>query len=473
MSAAHVIVIGGGLAGLAASVALADEGQRVTLLERHPRLGGRATSYQLPTGDHIDNCQHVTLRCCTNLENFYRRVGVDRDIRYYDRLFFIDSKAKRGEIYRSWLPAPLHVAPAFAAYPLLKWSDKWAIGRAMFRILRHGGNPPLQGKPSMLQWLQANHQTEGAIARFWRVVLVSALNEELGHIDAAYGIAVFWKAFISTSGGFGVGIPHVPLAELYNRAAEQIQSRGEVRLRCGVSQIDGDSSEIRKLRLDDGTDLKGDYYVAAVPFDRILKMLPPDIRRLRTFAQVENLKSSPITSIHLWLDRPVMQDPFLASVDQTMQWIFNKSALGADPGTDSGGGGQYLQVVISASRNLSDLSQSEVVEVCRKELGDVLPEFRQARLLRSVVVRENSATFSVEPGSDGWRPDAITEISNLFLAGDWTRTGWPATMESAVRSGYQAAEAVLRREGKSVQLIQSELRPAGLSAWFARHRNTT
>jgi uncharacterized protein with NAD-binding domain and iron-sulfur cluster len=119
------------------------------------------------------------------------------------------------------------------------------------------------------------------------------------------------------------------------------------------------------------------------------------------------------------------------------------------------------------------LSQSEVVEVCRKELGDVLPEFRQARLLRSVVVRENSATFSVEPGSDGWRPDAITEISNLFLAGDWTRTGWPATMESAVRSGYQAAEAVLRREGKSVQLIQPELRPAGLSAWFARHRDTT
>src|SRR5690348_1966068 len=113
MSAAHVIVIGGGLAGLAASVALADEGLRVTLLERHPRLGGRATSYQLPAGDYIDNCQHVTLRCCTNLENFYSRVGVDRDIRYYDRLFFIDSKAKRGEIYRSRLPAPLHVAPAF------------------------------------------------------------------------------------------------------------------------------------------------------------------------------------------------------------------------------------------------------------------------------------------------------------------------------------------------------------------------
>jgi zeta-carotene desaturase len=356
---------------------------------------------------------------------------------------------------------------------LVSWADKWNIAKAMFHILRHGGKPPLRGKPTMLQWLLDRHQTAGAIGRFWRVVLVSALNEELDHIDAAYGIAVFWKAFISNSDGFGVGIPHVPLAELYNRAAEQIRTRGEVRLRCGASSLDGDRSRIDAVRLDDGSSLQGDYYICAVPFDRLLKLLPAEIRRLGTFTEVAKLNSSPITSVHLWLDRTVMKDPFWASVDQTIQWIFNKSALADESATDRARNGQYLQIVISASRNLSDLSQAEIVELCRKEIGDVIPEFRQARLLRSVVVRENAATFSVEPGSDHWRPDVVTEVPNLFLAGDWTRTGWPATMESAVRSGYQAAEAVLRREGKAATLVQPELLPSGLSAWFARHRNTT
>src|SRR5262249_36896888 len=154
--------------------------------------------------------------------------------------------------------------------------------------------------------------------------------------------------------------------------------------------------------------------------------------------------------------RIVMNEPFWASVDQTIQWIFNKSALADDPSVQNDRSGQYLQVVISASRSLSDLSQPEIVDICQRELGDVVPRFREARLLRSVVVRENSATFSVEPGSDSWRPHAVTEVSNLFLAGDWTRTGWPATMESAVRSGYEAAEAVLRREGKPAHLIQPE-----------------
>src|SRR5215510_7660975 len=179
MPAAHVVVVGGGLAGLAASIALAENGLRVSLVEKHPRLGGRATSYLLPSGEYIDNCQHVTLRCCTNLEDFYRRIGVSGKIHYYDRLAFSDSKGNRSEIKPSGLPAPLHVAPSFASFRLLNWKDKLSIARAMLSILRAGSKPRLAQNTSMLDWLKQTGQTPNAIDRFWRVVLVSALNEEL------------------------------------------------------------------------------------------------------------------------------------------------------------------------------------------------------------------------------------------------------------------------------------------------------
>src|SRR5262245_22371237 len=229
---AHVIVIGGGLAGLSASVALADNGVRVHLLERHPRLGGRATSYAFPIGDCIDNCQHVTLRCCTNLEDFYSRMGVGEKIRYSNRLVFADSKGHQGEIRSYSLPAPLHLMPSFVFFPLLTWNDKRAIASAMLSIIRSGGRPRVGSDTTMLDWLRQNRQTENAIDRFWRVVLVSALNEELDRIDPVHGVAVFWKAFLSNREGFGVGIPSVPLEKLYSTAADRIQrANGEVRTR--------------------------------------------------------------------------------------------------------------------------------------------------------------------------------------------------------------------------------------------------
>ena len=453
MPSAHVVVIGGGLAGLAASIALAENGVRVSLVEKHPRLGGRATSYLLPTGEYIDNCQHVTLRCCTNLEDFYRRIGVSKHIKYYDRLMFADSKGRRAEIKSSRLPAPLHVATSFAGFPLLNWRDKRAIALAMFRIMRAGGQPEFTAETTMLAWLKQNRQTEHAIDHFWRVVLVSALNEELDRIDAAHGIAVFWKAFLSNRDAFGVGIPAVPLEVLYDSVADRIRDAdGEVRIRCGVSELCMSNGEVCALRLDDGSLLKGDYYVAAMPFDRLLKILPESLAEMETFANIARLNVSPITSVHVWLDRSVMKEPFLASVDQTIQWVFNKTNLNA-----SGPAGQYLQLVISASRSLAQQSQQEIITMCRQELADLIPRSGGAKWIRATVIRENAATFSPAPGSDRWRPAARTPISNFFLAGDWTQTGWPATMEGAVRSGYGAAEAILATAGRLVHLVRPEL----------------
>jgi squalene-associated FAD-dependent desaturase len=444
----HVVVIGGGLAGLAASVALADHGRRVTLLEKNPRLGGRATSYRLPSGEYIDNCQHVTLRCCTNLEDFYRRVGVADKIKYYDELIFTDSKRRRGVIKPSPLPAPFHVTPSFAAFPLLSLGDKLSIGRAMLHILRHGGEPKLRDGTSMHDWLHEQKQTRGAIDRFWRVVLVSALNEDLERTDARYGIMVFWRAFLSNASAFGMGVPSVPLEELYASCGQSI----EVRTRCVVGEVCIADGKVTNLRLEGGgDDITGDYYLLAVPFDRVLKIIPG------VFDGISNLSVSPITGVHMWFDRDVMKEPFLTSVDHTIQWIFNRT-------------GRYVQIVISASRALSSMPQQEIVDMCRRELSDLLPATEGAQLTRSVVVRENSATFSPVPGSDRWRPSQKTSIPNLFLAGDWTQTGWPATMEGAVRSGYAAAEAICAASGNPARFLRPDLPATGVARWFARGR---
>ena len=437
----HVVVVGGGLAGLAASVALADHGIRVCLLEKNPRLGGRATSYRLPSGEYIDNCQHVTLRCCTNLEDFYRRVGVADKIRYFDHFVFMDAKRRRGTIKPSRLPAPFHLAPSFVTFPLLGLKDKLSIARAMLHILRSSGNPGLKDSMSMLDRLRGQKQTPAAIDRFWRVVLVSALNEDLERTDAHYGIMVFWKAFLSSASAFGMGVPAVPLADLYASCGENI----EVRTRCTAGEVYITGGRVAGVRLEGGGEVAGDYYLLAVPFDRLLKIIPADLRQKEEFAKIANLSVSPITGAHLWFDREIMKEPFLTSVDHTIQWVFNRT-------------GSYVQVVISASRGLSNRSQQEIVDICRRELTDLLPEADKAQLTRAVVIRENAATFSPAPGSDRWRPSQKTSIANLFLAGDWTQTGWPATMEGAVRSGYLAAEGILSAAGSCVSLIRPDLR---------------
>lgn len=464
MRTPHVIVVGGGIAGLSASVALANRGVRVSLLERSPRLGGRATSYTLPTGELIDNCQHVTLGCCTNLADFYSRIGVAGKIRHYDELVFVDSAGRRGRI-KSWsLPAPFHLLPSFAAFRLLALRDRLSVARAMFRILIAGGQPELPASISMLEWLEQQNQTPSAINRFWSTVLVSALNEDLERIDANYGIAVFWKSFLSNAEGFRIGIPSVPLSELYESCGECITSgRGEVRTHTGVAQILMCGNEVKSVKLDDGEELAADFYVLALTFDRLLKVLPESVRDQAPFEGLRNIPVSPITSVHLWFDRTVMTEPFVALMDHTMQWVFNKTQLCPVGGQT----GQYLQIVISASRTLSNQSQENIVALCIGELEQLFPLIRNVRLVRSVVIRENAATFSPRPGSNQWRPSQRTGIRNLFLAGDWTQTGWPATMESAVRSGYQAAEAVLVQDGRSLRIVRPEIPATGLARWFA------
>ena len=471
-----MIVIGGGLAGMAAGVALAESGWRVRLFEQRPFLGGRATSYVLPDGEHIDNCQHVTLGCCTNLDDFYRRVGAADKIKFFDRLVFVDPQGRRGEMQAGVLPAPFHMTGAFARFAPLAFRDKLSIAWAMLNILQTNGRTwdvNQHGGISMLEWLRRRHQTKGAIERFWRVVLVSALDEELDKTDARYGIDVFWKAFLSNRTGYRIGVPTVPLAELYDGCKTAIEEKGgEVNLRASARQLRVENGAVTAAQFDGGREERADAFILAVPHTAVGALLPDEtMRKDSAFRNLAMLKTSPITGVHLWFDREVMTEPFVTLLDTTTQWIFNKSALygSINAAAKDSDKGQYLQLVVSASYSLLQKPRQEIIDLCLKEIRQALPAARDANLIKATVIKEAAATFSPEPGVDRWRPKQETSVQDLFLAGDWTDTGWPATMEGAVRSGYLAAEAVLRKEGRPHQFVRPDLGADGLVALWARN----
>jgi zeta-carotene desaturase len=364
------------------------------------------------------------------------------------------------------------MAPSFMFFPLLGLADKRAIAQALLAIALSGGRPAdlltssAGENITMLAWLRKHRQTERAIRRFWEVILVSALDEELDRIDARYGIDVFWKAFLSARGGYRVGIPRVPLGELYEGCRKALAGQGgEVQLRAGVRGFLVVDGRVEGLEREDGSVETADYYLAAVPQDVLPDLLPATVVESEpVFFNLNNLKTSPITGVHLWFDQIVMSEPFLTLLDSTTQWVFNKTQL---YGSEQEDGGQYLQLVISASYDLSSRSRQEIIALCLVELRGVLPKTREAKLVKGTVVKEMSATFSPSPGSDRWRPAQKSPLQGLFLAGDWTSTGWPSTMEGAVRSGYLAAEAILSDAGMPRKLVQPDLPAEGFARLWA------
>ena len=424
----EVIVIGGGLAGLAAAAALGGDGHSVALLEARPFLGGRATSYQIGELETIDNCQHILLRCCVNLLDFYKRLGVAGDIRFDREFVFIEPGGRRSSLRAGIAPAPLHFAESFAGLTFLNVSEKLAIARGILSLRREYAKRKDLDCITMQQWLEEKRQPRRAIERFWRQVLVSAINEELDRMAAIHAFKVFRLGFLAKSNSYEMGVPAVPLGELYRADAWQKIGKVEIKTRASVERIEIVDGRVRCVSAG-GENLQADYYISALPFERMASVAPGLSLDLAGF------EHSPITGIHLWFDRAVTDLPHATLLDRTIQWMFNKVE------------GRYIQLVVSASRTLVDLPRAEVIALALRELADFFPAVREARLEKAHVVKEVRATFSARPGLESRRPASHTDIPNLFLAGDWTRSGWPATMEGAVRSGYLAAEAVSAAAG--------------------------
>jgi squalene-associated FAD-dependent desaturase len=298
------------------------------------------------------------------------------------------------------------------------------------------------------------------------VVLVSALDEELDRTDARFGVDVFWKGFLSNRTGYRMGVPSVPLAELYDGCKTEIEKRGgEVNLRMPVRVIHVANGSITSVEFDGGRQESAEAYVFALPHPAMSELASEEIRRLEPrLGELEKIGVAPITGVHFWFDREVMTEPFVTLLETTTQWIFNKTALYT--GKNGSGTGQYLQLVISASYDLLQKPRQEIIDLCLAEVRQALPKAREANLTKATVIKEASATFSPQPGVDRWRPKQETSVRGMFLAGDWTDTGWPATMEGAVRSGYLAAEAVLRAAGTPKTILQPDLPADGLVGMF-------
>nr|UXE44978.1 15-cis-phytoene desaturase [uncultured bacterium] len=456
-----VAVVGGGLAGLAAACALSTAGFRVTLLERRPYLGGRASSYQHPgTSEVVDNCQHVLLGCCTNLIDFYRRTGVEDRIRWYDRLTFIEPGGRASVIAPSAIPAPLHSAPAFLKAACLSLSDKLAIARAMAAL---APLTPRDKGCSFLEWLRRHGQTSQAIERFWKTILISALNEELDHVSVSSAAQVVRESFLKSPLAGHMGVPTVPLSTLYSAAGEYISKHGgEVRLRASVEHFRAQPSQVSVA--DSQSELAFDYLVLAVPFEAIGRILPDTEVAEPLRRALGQFKTSPITGIHIWFDRQVTDLEHAVLLDRTIQWMFHKSRI---QGRNGSGAGSYIELVVSASNSLVEKPRQEIIDLALAEFNEFFPAAKSATVLKATVIKEVHATYAPRPGIDAYRPHVATAWPRVFLAGDWTATGWPATMEGAVRSGYIAAEAVARVAGlKDASFLVPDLPATGFMRLF-------
>ncbi len=428
-----MIIIGGGLAGLSAAAALGSTGFRVQVFEARPFLGGRATSFPLaPATDDselIDNCQHVLLRCCVNLLDFYTRLGVRDRIRFYREFYFIEPGGRVSTLHRGVLPAPLHFTGSFLRMRFLEPADKLAVARGMWALRREYSARDDLDRITMLDWLREKRQTPRAIERFWRQVLVSAINEDLDRMAARHGFQTFWLGFLARAEGYEMGVPAIPLGELYR--ADLWQAAGDIslRLRAPVEIVDPDGITAGGQRH------AADYYICALPFERLPAL----------GLNAPAFEHSPIVGIHLWFDRPVTDLPHATLLDRTVQWMFNKSE------------GRYVQLVVSAARDLVGRTRADIVALAVAELCEFFPRARAARLEKAHVIKELRATFSAAPGTEALRPPPETDRPDLFLAGDWTRSGWPATMEGAVRSGYLAAERVARASGRPARFLLPDI----------------
>lgn len=442
--AKRVVIIGGGFAGLAAGVRLSERGHEVLLLERRNHLGGRAYSFtDAKTGDVVDNGQHLFMGCYYHTIAFLETIGrIDR-LRFQERprVDFLDTEG-----FTSFdcppLPAPLHVLAGLLRMKGIGVGDKlraFNIGRA---IKSNGKRSP--GAMTVDQWLDELGQSKRMKERFWYPMVVATLNQKPDIASARMLKVVLQEAFGGTAKSGSIGISRVGLSDLYtDGAVDFIKARGgDVRTGAQVKGLIMERGVVDALELKDGERVDGDYFISAIPPEALFAILPEELQE-KEFASLMTLGSSPIVSINLWFDKPIIDHQFVGLLGTRSQWIFNKDLILA-PGKKS----NQVAVIISAARDFVDWTKNDLVEMAITELHELLPASRDAELLHSVIVKEREATLSHSVESDSLRPGPRTSIPNLILAGDWTDTGLPATIEGAVLSGDKASEIVTSLAGR-------------------------
>ncbi|MFD9434379.1 hydroxysqualene dehydroxylase HpnE [Streptomyces sp. NPDC060002] len=440
------VVVGGGLAGVTAALALADAGVRVTLLEGRPRLGGLAFSFQ--RGElTVDNGQHVYLRCCTAYRWFLERIEGSALAPLQDRLDVPVVDVARpegrrlGRLRRDALPVPLHLGRSLATYPHLSLAERAGVGRAALALKRLDLADPRLDATDFGSWLTAHGQSARAVEALWDLVGVATLNAVAGDCSLGLAAMVFKTGLLSDPGAADIGWARVPLGELHDRLARKALDSAGVRteVRNRVTSLSPDENGTWSVQVP-GETLHADTVVLAVPQREAYDLLPDGA--LDDAERLLEIGTAPILNVHVVYDRKVLDKPFFAALGTPVQWVFDRTAA-------SGlGEGQYLALSQSAAQDEIDEPVAALRERYLPELQRLLPGTRGAEVRDFFVTRERTATFAPIPGVGRLRPGARTRAPGLYLAGAWTATGWPATMESAVRSGVSAADAALSALGR-------------------------
>jgi squalene-associated FAD-dependent desaturase len=468
---ADLLVVGGGLAGLSAALVAADAGRRVTLLEARPRLGGATTSFQRD-GMWVDTGQHVFLRCCDHYRAFLRRLDVERFTHLQPRLDVGVQVAggPRARLRRTRVPwpAPLHLAPALLGYQALPLGQRLRASLAAFALGRLDPRRPEVDGRSFGGWLSAHGQGERATEALWELLTVATLNAPAGEASLGLAAKVVRTGLLERADAGDIGWAEVPLGRLHGDAARAALTQRGATVRTGV--------KVRAIRRPAGTGPAGHRparpgergeapgrggqpaggawgvetdagvltaraVVLAVPPAAAADLLPPGA--VADPGLFRSLGSAPIVNVHLVYDRPVLDEPFLAGVGTPVQWVFDRTASSGLGGSDGPGDRQYLAISLSAAAGWVDRPAAEIINIFVDEMRTLLPAAARAEVLTAFVTRERAATFRQAPGSLAARPGPATALPGLAIAGAWTDTGWPATMEGAVRSGLAAARVAL------------------------------
>ena len=435
----RILVIGGGLAGMSAALRLADHGETVQLVESKRRLGGRVGSYHDGQGDQwVDYCQHVGMECCTELRWLIERLDQRDDWEVQSTLHFFGKEGVYQAVQPLPLPAPYHLVGMLWNWPGLSWGERLRLALGLRRLIGLRQHDLRQlGDLTMEQWLSSIGQSPTIIACFWQPILVSALGDTLARVTLASAYQVMVDGFAASRHAYRLWVPKRPLSYLMNEQAQTALNKAgvDVLLQTPVTQICMEQGRVQGVRV--GTEfLAAEQVLLAVPWYVATRMLE-SIPELSASLPSQRLEASPITGVHTWWDRDWLPQKHAILMDRLCQWVF--------PGTgqETPAGSTYYQVVISGSRQLEGWDSSQVLQAIEQDLKEIFPSCRQAKLLRGKVVTDRQAVFTNGPGSQAarWRVDQFAD-RGLWLAGDWTQTGWPATMEGAIRSGGMAAKAM-------------------------------
>ncbi|MFL6164435.1 MAG: hydroxysqualene dehydroxylase HpnE [Jatrophihabitantaceae bacterium] len=443
MSNGRVAVIGGGLAGITAALRCADAGRPVLLLEA-AKLGGLTHSF--PRGQlQVDNGQHVFLRCCQAYLRLLDRLGTRDRVTLQPRLDVAVHAPGRppARLYRTGLPAPLHLAGSLLRYRMLSPPDRLRAVSGALAMRRVAGEDPATDSVNFGEWLYRHGQNAATTAALWDVFTIATLNLPAASASLTMAAKVFQAGLLTDATAGDVGWSLIPLQQLHAEPAarELTRAGAEIRTRCRVSELIPDGSGWL-VRDQAGRTERVEQVVLAVPPEQAERLLPAGGPELPA-GWSGQLGSSPIVNVHLVFDRPVMSGPFFAGAYSPVQWVFDRTEQSGLAGQPDRGDAQYLAISLSAADQLIDSRTADLRDWVLPALAELLPEVRRASVLDFFVTRERQATFRATPGTARLRPPADSGLPGLALAGAWTDTGWPATMESAVLSGEAAAALLL------------------------------